>query len=159
MESSVADQNSQTENFVSAGITNKQLIRLEMRGNFASSEAAMEGLIQTQLLPIFLALNLAESMPLRRIHPSWDSAKTSNYVLMERFFENRNFRRHKQESSHVTCYQACKLFEIFIICLAFLLMQKVNVTAITVKSTSRELNEESFSNCPGTFSVQISFLS
>ena len=158
MESSVADQNSQTENFVSAGITNKQLIRLEMRGNFASSEAAMEGLIQTQLLPIFLALNLAESMPLRRIHP-WIVLKLQIMSSWKGFFENRNFRRHKQESSHVTCYQACKLFEIFIICLAFLLMQKVNVTAITVKSTSRELNEESFSNCPGTFSVQISFLS
>ena len=78
------------------------------------------------------------------------SINKSNHVLMETFFNNRNFRRHK-ESSHVTCYQACRSFEIFIICLAFLLMQKVNVTAITVKSTSRELYEESFSNCPGTF--------
>ena len=68
---------------------------------------------------------------------------------MVTFFENRNFRRHK-ESSHVTCYQACRSSEIFIICLAFLLIQKVDATAITVKSTSRELNEESFSNCPGT---------
>ena len=69
---------------------------------------------------------------------------------MVTFFGNRNFRRHKQESSHVTCYQAYRSFEIFVICLAFLLIQKVDVTAITVKSTSRELNEESFSNCPGT---------
>ena len=51
----------------------------------------------------------------------------------------------------MTCYQACRSFEIFIICLAFLLIQKVNVTAITVKSTSRELDGKSFLNCPGTF--------
>ena len=85
------------------------------------------------------------------------SINQSNHVLMETFFNNRNFRRHK-ESSHVKCYQACRSFEIFIICLASLLMQKVNVTAITVKSTSREL-DESFSNCPGTFVNQFSVIS
>ena len=69
---------------------------------------------------------------------------------METVLNNRNFRRHK-ESSNVTCYQACRSFEIFIICLAFLLMHKVTVTAITVKSTSRDLDGENFSNCPGTF--------
>ena len=69
---------------------------------------------------------------------------------MKTFFNYRYFRRHK-ESSHVTCYQACRSFEIFIIFLAFLLMQKVNVTAITVKNTSRRLDGESFSNFPGTF--------
>ena len=84
-----------------------------------------------------------ENLPMHRINKS-------NHVLIKTFFHNRNFRRHK-ESSHVTCYQACRPFEIFIICLAFLLMQKVNVTAITVKSTSRELDGESFSNCQGTF--------
>ena len=51
----------------------------------------------------------------------------------------------------MTWYQACKSFEIFIICLAFLLIQKVNVTAITVKSTSRGLDEKRFSKYPGTF--------
>ena len=86
-----------------------------------------------------------------------DSAKNSNHVLMETFFDNRNFKRHK-ESSHVTCYQACRSFEIFIICLAFLLTLKVNVTAITVKSTSRELDGESFSHCPGTFVKQFSVI-
>ena len=78
------------------------------------------------------------------------SINKSNHVLMETFFNNRNFRRHK-ESGHVTRYQACRSCDIFIIFLAFLLMQKVNVTAITVKNTSRELDGESFSNCPGTF--------
>ena len=80
----------------------------------------------------------------------------SNHVLMETFFNNRNFKRHK-ESSHVTCCQACRSFEIFIICLAFLLMKKVNVTAITV-NTSRRLDGESFSNCPGTSVKQISVI-
>ena len=56
----------------------------------------------------------------------------------------------------MTCCQACRSFEIFIICLAFLLIQKVNVAAITVKSTARELDGESFSNCPGTFMRQFS---
>ena len=51
----------------------------------------------------------------------------------------------------MTCYQACRPFEIFTICLAFLLIQTVVATAITVKSTSRELDGKSFSNCPGTF--------
>ena len=86
------------------------------------------------------------------------SINKSNHVLIETFFNNRNFRRH-MESSHVTCYQACSSFEIFIICLAFLLIQKVNVTAITVKNTSRELDGESFSNCPGTFVNQFSVIS
>ena len=85
------------------------------------------------------------------------SINKSNPVLMETFFDNRNFRRHK-ESSHVTYYQACRSFEIFIICLAFLLMQKVNVTAVTVKNTSRELYEESFLNCPGIFVKQFSVI-
>ena len=39
----------------------------------------------------------------------------------------------------------------FITFLAFLLIQKVDVSAITVKSTSRELDGEGFSNCQGTF--------
>ena len=52
----------------------------------------------------------------------------------------------------MTCYQACKSFEIFTICLAFLLIQKVDVAAITVKSTSRELDWKSYLNCPGKFS-------
>ena len=85
------------------------------------------------------------------------SINKSNHVLMETFFNYRNFRRH-EESSHVTCYQACRSFEIFIICLAFLLIQKVNVTAITVKSTSRELDGKSFLNCPGTFVKQFSVI-
>ena len=92
-----------------------------------------------------------------------DSAKNSNHVLMETFFDNRNFRRtlkcrRHNESSHVTCYQAFRSFEIFIICLVFLLTQKVNVTAITVKNTSRELDGESFSHCPGTFVIQFSVI-
>ena len=85
------------------------------------------------------------------------SINKSNHVLMETFFNKRNFKRHK-ESSHGTCYQACRSFEIFIIFLAFLLMQKVNVTVITVKNTSRELDGESFSNCPGTFVKQFSVI-
>ena len=58
----------------------------------------------------------------------------------------------------MTCYQACRSFEIFIICLAFLLIQKVNVAAITVKSIARELDGENSSNCPGTFVKQFSVI-
>ena len=58
----------------------------------------------------------------------------------------------------MTCYRACRSFEIFIICLAFLLIQKANVTAITVKSTSRELDGESSSNCQGTLVKQFSVI-
>ena len=46
-------------------------MRLKMRGNFASSEAAMEALIQSELLPILPNLNLAESMGLLRIYQSY----------------------------------------------------------------------------------------
>ena len=53
------------------GKLNKQVMSLQMRGNFARSEAAMEGLIQTWLLPILPNLNLAESMGLLRIYQSY----------------------------------------------------------------------------------------
>ena len=59
--------------------------------------------------------------------------------------------RRRKESSHATCYQACRSFEIFITCLAFLLIQKVHVSAITVRSTSGELDGRNFLNFPGTF--------
>ena len=51
----------------------------------------------------------------------------------------------------MTCYQACRSFETFIICLVFLSIQKVDVSAITVRSTSGELDGRGFSNFPGTF--------
>ena len=57
------------ENFVSAGKPNNQTMKLKIRGNFESSEAAMEGSTQTQLLPILPALSLAESMSFLRIYP------------------------------------------------------------------------------------------
>ena len=131
------------------------VIRFKMQGNFASSEVAMEDLTTPHFPRSAIEFSWkhwpTENLPI-------DSAKHSRHVLMETFFENRNFRRilrwrsHK-ESSHVMYYQACKSFGIFIICLAFLLMHKVNASAITARSTARELDGESFSNCPGTFVV------
>ena len=79
-----------------------------------------------------------------------------SWKLFFNIFENRSFRRilrwrKRKESSHVTCYKACRPFEMCIICLAFLLIQKVDVSVITVKSTSRELNGRRFSSCPSKF--------
>ena len=136
------------EYFFSAWKPNNKIMRLKFEGISSSVKPRWRAWSKLNFFPFSPSQfswehELSENLPMV-------SAKHLVQVLMETFFETRNFRkilrwRGHKESSHVTCHQACRSFEIFIIYLAFQLIQKVNATAITVKSTSRELNGESFS--------------